>query len=105
MSSQLNLTAFKPISPTLDVQKLIESTPNFVHAWRLTADSINDNNLEDFERLVLYQVVIRGRPLVVEGFHKKWNKSLFSEEWLREAYYKKRKQAFPIDCALGVSHY
>ncbi|KAJ5812590.1 hypothetical protein N7474_008891 [Penicillium riverlandense] len=109
MSSQPNLTAFKPISPTLDVQKLIESTPKFDHAWRLSADSINDNNLEDFERLVLYQVVIRGRPLVVEGFHKHLNKSLFSEKWLRETYHKKHEVARDLskgrNMPLTIGHY
>lgn len=55
----------------------------------ITCDAIEDFPLEDFEKLVLYQVVLSGRPLVIRGFHQRLDKRIFSEKWLRAKYAKK----------------
>ncbi|KAJ5214594.1 hypothetical protein N7449_001763 [Penicillium cf. viridicatum] len=81
--------AFEPLSPVLDIHRVVESTPNFEFAMDITCDSIEEFPLEDFERLVLFQVVLSGRPLVIRGFHHRLDKSIFSEKWLREKYAKK----------------
>ncbi|KAF4766845.1 hypothetical protein N7455_005847 [Penicillium solitum] len=81
--------AFEPLSPVLDIHRVVESTPNFEFAMDITCDSIEEFPLEDFERLVLFQVVLSGRPLVIRGFHQRLDKGIFSEKWLREKYAKK----------------
>ncbi|KAJ5426631.1 hypothetical protein N7465_001701 [Penicillium sp. CMV-2018d] len=81
--------AFEPLSPVLDIHRVVESTPNFEFAMDITCDSIEEFPLEDFERLVLFQVVLSGRPLVIRGFNRRLDKNLFSEKWLREKYAKK----------------
>ncbi|KAJ5144112.1 uncharacterized protein N7515_002899 [Penicillium bovifimosum] len=89
--------AFEPLSPELDIQQVVESTPNFEFAMKITCDAVDDFPLEQFERLVLYQVVLTGRPLVVEGFHKRLDKNIFSEKWLRGKYSSKVEEV----CDLG----
>mgnify|MGYP006902560806 CR=1 FL=1 len=81
--------AFEPLSPLLDIHRVVESTPNFEFAMDITCDAIEDFPLEDFEKLVLYQVVLSGRPLVIRGFHQRLDKRIFSEKWLRAKYAKK----------------
>ncbi|KAJ5501660.1 hypothetical protein N7453_006477 [Penicillium expansum] len=81
--------AFEPLSPLLDIHRVVESTPNFEFAMDISYDSIEEFPLEDFERLVLFQVVLSGRPLVIRGFHHRLDKGIFSEKWLREKYAKK----------------
>jgi hypothetical protein len=83
--------AFEPMSPLLDIDEIVDSTPNFQLAMRVTCDSIKEFPLEDFERLVLYQVVLSGRPLVIEGFQEYLDNNLFSEKWLQEKYASKGK--------------
>lgn len=62
----------------------------------ITCDSIEEFPLEDFERLVLYQVVLSGRPLVIRGFQQHLDKGIFSEKWLRQKYAKKGEFALLI---------
>ncbi|KAJ5150564.1 uncharacterized protein N7500_010753 [Penicillium coprophilum] len=81
--------AFEPLSPLLNIKEVVESTPNFDFAMEITCDSIDKFPLEDFEKLVLYQVVLSGRPLVIRGLKDCLDKDLFSEKWLRENYGKK----------------
>ncbi|KXG52328.1 uncharacterized protein PGRI_086120 [Penicillium griseofulvum] len=88
--------AFEPLSPLLDIHQVVESTPNFEFAMEITCDSIDDFPLEDFEKLVLYQVALSGRPLVIRGFQKRLDNGLFSEKWLREKYAKKVEEVRDI---------
>ncbi|KAF9251562.1 hypothetical protein DTO013E5_4011 [Penicillium roqueforti] len=81
--------AFEPLSPLLDIREVVESTPNFEFAMNITCDSIDEFPLADFEKLVLFQVVLSGKPLVIRGFDKHLDKQIFSEKWLREKYAKK----------------
>ncbi|KAJ5787410.1 hypothetical protein N7457_002400 [Penicillium paradoxum] len=84
--------AFEPLPPLLDVQHIVESTPNFDFAMRINCDTVDEFPLEDFERLILFQVVLTGRPLVIEGFHHRFDKVLFTEKWLREKYSEKTEE-------------
>lgn len=85
---------FDPIPPDLDLQSLVDRTPNFELAQRIPASKIR--KLE-FEKLVWYQVIKQGRPLVIEGWQGKLPKSLFSSQWLEATYNKKRKaDALPL---------
>lgn len=86
MPAQRPRAAFEPLSPDLDLEALVESTPNFEFVTRIHCDAIDQNDLDDFEKLVALQVVRLGRPLVIEGFEKRLNHTLFSEKWLRGHY-------------------
>jgi hypothetical protein len=91
MPAQRPQAAFEPLSPNLDVPDLIRSTPNFEEAVRIPCDAIDENGLENFEKLVLLHVIVRGLPLVVEGFEKKLDSAIFSEKWLSNHYSAKRE--------------
>jgi hypothetical protein len=77
--------------PDLDIDYVVDTTENFQFADRVTCDSLDRFSLEQFEKLAHFQVVLTGRPLVVEGFQQRWDKDLFSEKWLREKYSSKSK--------------
>lgn len=91
MPAQRPRAAFEPISPDLDVADLIDSTPSFEEVVRIHCDAIDENGLENFEKLVLLHVIVRGLPLVVEGFDKKLDRAVFSEKWLSNHYSAKRE--------------
>ncbi|KAJ5757868.1 uncharacterized protein N7511_006562 [Penicillium nucicola] len=78
--------AFEPMAPDLDIDYVVETTENFQFADRVTCDSLDRFSLEQFEKLAHFQVVLTGRPLVVEGFQERLDQALFSEKWLRETY-------------------
>jgi len=86
MPAQRPCAAFEPISPDLDVAALVESTPNFEFAVRIHCDAIDEQGLENFEKLVLLHVVLGGKPLVIEGYDKRLEKWIFSEQWLKDNY-------------------
>ena len=96
MPAQRPRAAFEPISPTLNVTELVESTPNFEFAARIHCNSIDAQGLDTFERLVWLHVVRGGKPLVVEGFTQRLDSDLFSEKWLRRHYSHKSKHADPV---------
>lgn len=79
---------FDPIPPDLDLQGIVNRTPNFEMAQRIPASKIR--KLE-FEKLVWYQVIKQGKPLVIEGWQGKLPKSLFSPQFLEDHYNKKRE--------------
>lgn len=79
---------FDPLPPDLDLQGLVDRTPNFEFAQRIPASKIR--RLE-FEKLVWYQVIKQGKPLVIEGWQGKLPKSLFSPQFLEANYNKKRE--------------
>lgn len=84
---------FDPIPPDLHLEGLVDRTPNFEWVQRIPANKIR--KLE-FEKLVWYQVVKQGKPLVIEGWNSKLPKSLFSAQYLETAYNKKRRSAVVI---------
>lgn len=84
MPAQRPCAAFEPLPPDLDVTALVESTPNFEFAVRIHCDAIDEQGLENFEKLVLLHVVLGGKPLVIEGYEDRLDKWTFSEQWLRD---------------------
>lgn len=84
MPAQRPCAAFEPLPPDLDVTALVESTPNFEFAVRIHCDAIDEQGLENFEKLVLLHVVLGGKPLVIEGYEDRLEKWTFSEQWLRD---------------------
>ncbi|KAL4972893.1 hypothetical protein BDW66DRAFT_143255 [Aspergillus desertorum] len=109
MPAQRPRAAFEPISPASDVADLIKSSSNFEEAVRIKCDAIDENGLENFEKLVLLHVIVRGLPLVVEGFDKKLDNVIFSERWLRDHYSAKREDARDLSAKkavpLTIGHY
>ncbi|KAL4929616.1 putative JmjC domain protein [Aspergillus undulatus] len=102
MPAQRPRAAFEPISPDLNVAELIKSSPNFEDVVRIHCDAIDENGLENFEKLILLHVIMRGLPLVVEGFDKQLDRAIFSEKWLRNHYAAKREDARDLTAKKGV---
>lgn len=86
MPAQRPQAAFEPISPTIDVPALVETTPNFEWVVRIHCDAIYEQGLDNFEKLVRLHVINGGKPLVVEGYDTKFEKWIFAERWLRDNY-------------------
>ncbi|KAL4783239.1 hypothetical protein BJX76DRAFT_260700 [Aspergillus varians] len=109
MPAQRPRAAFEPLSPDLDVADIIKSAPNFEEVVRIHCDAIDENGLENFEKLVLLHVIVRGLPLVVEGFDKKLDNAIFSEKWLNHHYSAKREDARDLaakkSIPLTIGHY
>ena len=84
MPAQRAVASFEPIPPDLDLNELVEQTPNFQYVSRIGCDMIETQGMEAFEKLVLLHVVIGGKPLVVEGFQHKLDPWTFSTRWLRD---------------------
>ncbi|KAL4911665.1 hypothetical protein BDW62DRAFT_59855 [Aspergillus aurantiobrunneus] len=109
MPAQRPRAAFEPVSPNLDVADLMKFAPNFEEVVRIRCDAIDENGLENFEKLVLLHVIVRGLPLVVEGFDKKLDNAIFSEKWLNDHYSAKREDARDLTAKksvpLTIGHY
>ncbi|KMU82120.1 hypothetical protein CISG_09650 [Coccidioides immitis RMSCC 3703] len=84
--------SFEPISPDLDLAALVESTPNFEYVVRIHCDAIDEQGIEDFERLVQLHVIMGGKPLVVEGYQQRLEKWIFSLQWLKDNHGKKKSK-------------
>ncbi|MCJ1295153.1 hypothetical protein MMC34_006714 [Xylographa carneopallida] len=84
MPAQRPSASFEPIPPNLDLDALVESTPNFQYVTRIPCDMIEHQGLEAFEKLVLLHVIIGGKPLVIDGFQHRLDKWTFTTRWLRD---------------------
>ena len=84
MPAQRSSAPFEPIPPDLDLDALVEQTPNFVYAPRIPCDMIDVQGVDAFERLVLLHVIVCVKPLVVEGFQHKLDPWTFSTRWLQD---------------------
>ena len=82
---------FEPFAPALDLQHEVDTTPNFRFAARINCHALDRFPREEFERLVLFHVVLCGVPLVIEGFQGYLDRGLFSEHWLQQKYSDKSK--------------
>jgi len=91
MPAQRPRAAFEPIPPDLDVAALVESTPNFEYVVRIHCNSIDEHGLDNFDKLVRLHVILGGKPLVIEGFHERLDRSVFSERWLRSHHSSRSK--------------
>ena len=84
MPAQVPQASFLPISPDLNLDELVQDTPNFEYAVRVPYDMIEVQGPDLFEKLVLLHVILGGKPLVIEGLQKRFPPDLFSVSWLRE---------------------
>lgn len=84
MPSQRPSAAFEPIPPDLDLQTLVEETPNFEYVTRVSCDMVEQQSMEAFEKLVLLHVIIGGKPLVIDGFQHKLDGWTFGSHWLQD---------------------
>lgn len=84
MPAQRPSASFEPLPPDLDLNALVESTPNFEYVTRIPCDMIEQQGLEAFEKLVLLHVVIGGKPLVIDGFHRRLDEWTFTPQWLKD---------------------
>lgn len=80
---------FVPISPELDLNALVESTPNFDYVTRLPREMLDEHSIQSLEQLVLLHVVIGGKPLVIEGWEDRIDPYLFGPAWLQDTMDKK----------------
>ena len=84
MPAQRPSASFDPISPDLDLGALVEGTPNFQYVVRIPCEMLEAQGLEAFEKLVLLHVIIGGKPLIIEGFHRRLDQWTFTPQWLRD---------------------
>ncbi|MCJ1283926.1 hypothetical protein MMC26_003257 [Xylographa opegraphella] len=109
MPAQRPSAAFEPIPPNLDLDALVESTPNFEYVTRIPCDMIEHQGLEAFEKLVLLHVIIGGKPLVIDGFQHKLDKWTFTTRWLRDNVGQTFEQARNLtkkeNMPLSINHY
>ncbi|OAX78910.1 hypothetical protein ACJ72_06777 [Emergomyces africanus] len=101
--------AFEPISPDLDLDALVESTPNFEYVVRIHCDAINEQGIENFEKLVLLHVILGGKPLVIEGYQDRLEKWIFGLQWLKDNHGPKIENARNLttksNLPLSINHY
>ncbi|KAL8942959.1 MAG: hypothetical protein Q9216_001374 [Gyalolechia sp. 2 TL-2023] len=109
MPSARRSAAFDPISPDLDLDALVQQTPNFEYVTRISCDMIETQGLDTFEKLVLLHVIIGGKPLVIEGFHKRLDEWTFTSGWLQDNHGKKFEQARNLskqsNMTVSIGHY
>ena len=91
MPAQRPSATFEPLSPLLDVEALVNETPNFEYVVRISCDMLEQQGLEAFEKLVLLHVIIGGKPLIIEGFQHRLDEWTFSSQWLQDNHGKKCK--------------
>lgn len=91
MPAQRPSASFDPISPNLDLDALVNETPNFEYVVRISCDMLEQQGLEAFEKLVLLHVIIGGKPLVIEGFQHRLDEWAFSSQWLLDNHGQKCK--------------
>ena len=84
MPAQVPQASFLPLPPDLDLNQLVQETPNFEYAVRIPYDMIEVQGPELFEKLVLLHVILGGKPLVIEGLQNRFPPDLFSVSWLRK---------------------
>ncbi|KAI9796290.1 MAG: hypothetical protein M1825_000854, partial [Sarcosagium campestre] len=108
MPAQVPQASFQAISPDLDIRNLVESTPNFQYVDRVSCETVQQNP-ELFEKLVHFQVIKSGKPLVVEGYQDRLQGTLFSAGWLKNNLGKTFELARDLsrkhDVELSVEHY
>ncbi|KAL8409421.1 hypothetical protein RB594_007740 [Gaeumannomyces avenae] len=100
---------FDPIPPDLDLEALVENTPNFEWVLRVPAAKIHRLGPQGFEKLVLLHVILGGRPLVIEKWNDRLPRSVFSAQWLEATYDKKEEAVRDIgsqsDMRMTIGHY
>ncbi|KAL1304576.1 hypothetical protein AAFC00_003548 [Neodothiora populina] len=109
MPAQRPRAAFEPIPPDLDINALVEHTPNFQYADRISCEEIARNGIEEFERLVQHHVINRGYPLVIDGYENLLDPWTFTPKWLRDNVGSKVEQSRNLATKdylpLSIAHY
>lgn len=82
---------FDPIPSDLDLDGLVDRTPNFKKVQRVSRNHLRSLAPQEFEQLVLIHVILGGKPLVIEGWDALLSADLFSSKWLEQTYDKKRE--------------
>ena len=82
MPARRQHASFEPLPPDFDVRKLVEETDNFQYVDRISRETIEENGIDQFEKLVLLHVIIGGKPLVIDGFEEKLDPWTFQRRWL-----------------------
>ncbi|CAK7268307.1 hypothetical protein SEPCBS119000_002997 [Sporothrix epigloea] len=100
---------FVPISPDLDIQALVQDTPNFEWATHISASDIFVLGQQQFEKLVSVHVINGGKPLVIKDWNEQLPRKLFSAKWLEEKYNRKREKVWDIrdrkEISMTLGHY
>lgn len=96
MPAQRPRASFEPIPPDFAVRTLVENTPNFQYVDRISCDTIAEQGIEQFEKLVLLHVVIGGKPLVIDGFEEHLDPWTFTPRWLKDNHGAKGKATYRL---------
>ncbi|EOO00420.1 hypothetical protein UCRPA7_4078 [Phaeoacremonium minimum UCRPA7] len=100
---------FDPIPPNLDLHNLVDRTPNFEWAMRISAKELMRFDAQRFEKLVYLHVIAGGKPLVITDWNLKLPKSIFSAAFLQNTYDKKEENVRDInaqsDIPMTTGHY
>lgn len=109
MPAQRPRASFEPIAPDFDLRELVENTENFQYVDRISVDTIAEQGIEQFERLVLLHVVIGGKPLVIDGYEDRLDPWIFTEKWLHDNHGDKVENARNLttkdNIPLTIGHY
>ncbi|KAF2100823.1 hypothetical protein NA57DRAFT_18051, partial [Rhizodiscina lignyota] len=109
MPARRQHASFEPLSPDFDVRTVVEETDNFQYVDRISYDTIKENGMEQFEKLVLLHVIIGGKPLVIDGFDEKLDPWTFQRRWLIENHGDKVENARNLtskeNLPLTIGHY
>lgn len=81
---------FDPIPPDLDLNGLVDRTPNLKWVQRVSRIQMQNLGQQEFEKVVLMHVILGGKPLVIDGWETILPNWLFSADWLEQTYDKKR---------------
>ncbi|KAF4584256.1 JmjC domain-containing protein [Ophiocordyceps camponoti-floridani] len=93
---------FDPIPPDIDLQALVDNTPNFRWVQRVSREQIRNLGTQEFEKLVQIHVIGSGKPLVIDGWDAVLPKWLFNVDWLESTYDKKRENVRDIPAATDI---
>ncbi|KAK7398112.1 hypothetical protein QQX98_012517 [Neonectria punicea] len=100
---------FDPIPPDLNLDEIVDRTPNFKWVQRVSRAQIRNLGQQEFEKLVLIHVVAGGKPLVIDGWDAVISKGLFDATWLENTYDKKQESVRDIaasnDIPMTMGHY
>ncbi|KAF1987934.1 hypothetical protein K402DRAFT_462322 [Aulographum hederae CBS 113979] len=109
MPAQRPRAAFEPLPPDFDVRALVEETENFQYVDRISCDTIEENGIDQFEKLVLLHVIIGGKPLVIDGFEERLDPWTMNMRWLRDNHGEKVENARDLtakdNLPLSIGHY
>lgn len=109
MPAQRPRASFEPIPPNFDLRNLVEETPNFQYVDRISCDMIDQQGVENFDKLVLLHVVIGGKPLVIDGYETRLDPWTYSQKWLHDNHGKKVENARDLGkgtaMPLTIAHY